>query len=171
MNKTVALQQQISELKSQLDAVERTQAVVSFDLVGNIIDCNDLFCHAVGYSKNELIGKHHSFLVDPIDTPSYGAFWEGLRKGHARSGEFKRVGKNGKVVYLQAVKFATDVTLQHANAMLLSNMLPVSIANELRLDPHRRIAQTHDAVSILFADVVGFTAMSERCLLWRLLHC
>jgi hypothetical protein len=44
--------------------------------------------------------KHRTF-VDEMDTPSYGAFWEALRQGHARSGEFKRIGKNGKVVYLQ----------------------------------------------------------------------
>ena len=69
--------------------------------------------------------KHRTF-VDEMDTPAYGAFWEALRKGNARSGEFKRVGKNGKVIYLQAtytpivfagqvvkvVKFATDITAE-----------------------------------------------------------
>ncbi len=59
-------------------------------------------------------------------------------------------------------RFATDVTEQRQNMLLLAKMLPAAIAEKLRLNPGRHIAQSHEEVSILFADVVGFTAMSEK---------
>ncbi len=143
---------------------------MEFDISSTILDCNQNFVEAMGYtSKRDIVGrKHRDFILDE-DTPQHESFWAGLRNGHSRSGEFRRRGKEGKEIFFQAVytpivfgtrivkvvKFATDVTLQRANAILLSNMLPLSIANELRNDPHRRIAHSHESVTILFADVVG----------------
>ncbi|MEE4213175.1 MAG: PAS domain-containing protein, partial [Parvularcula sp.] len=121
--------QQISALEQQalLTAVNQTQAVVSFDLDGKVLDCNANFSSTLGYEKSELVGKHHSVLCEEAFAKSaeYQALWHDLREGKARTGIMKRIGKGGREIWLQAaynpvldangrpmkvVKFATDVT-------------------------------------------------------------
>jgi len=78
-----------------LSAINMSNALVEFDLDGKIISCNDKFCEMSGYTMNELIGKNHKMLT-PLDLNEayYKDFWLKLKKGYARSGEFKRMGKN-----------------------------------------------------------------------------
>lgn len=115
------------ELEGQIAALNRSQAVISFDLDGNILEANDNFLTALGYTLGEIKGRHHRMFVTPEEAASadYRSFWEGLRAGRYCQAEFKRVGKGGRVVYIQAtynpildgegkpfkvVKFATDIT-------------------------------------------------------------
>jgi methyl-accepting chemotaxis protein len=117
------------DLLGQVEAIRRSQAVIEFNMDGTIVDANDLFLDAMGYTLDEVKGKHHSMFVEPNYGKSheYKEFWEVLNKGEFESGEFKRIGKNGKEVWIQAtynpildeqgkpykvVKFATDVTQQ-----------------------------------------------------------
>jgi len=119
--------QRHSELKAKLDALDRSQAVIEFDLSGTIVTANRNFLNALGYELSEIRGKSHSTLVAPEERAgaSYAEFWSALRRGEFRSGEFMRIGKNGKEVWIQAtytplldeagkpykvVKFCTDVT-------------------------------------------------------------
>ncbi len=118
-----------ADLKSKINALEKSQAVIEFQPDGTILTANKNFLDAVGYSLDEIKGKHHRIFVDPAEqnSPSYAAFWETLRQGKFQSAEYKRFGKDGKEVWIQAsynplldksgkvykvVKFATDITGQ-----------------------------------------------------------
>ena len=115
-------------LKSgQVDAISKSQAVIEFDLDGTIVRANDNFLNAVGYSLEEIRGKHHRIFVDPAEAESadYAAFWEKLRAGAFAAGAYRRLGKDKREIWIQAtynpildpqgrpfkvVKFATDIT-------------------------------------------------------------
>ncbi|MFQ3236776.1 MAG: methyl-accepting chemotaxis protein, partial [Paraglaciecola sp.] len=114
---------------SMLDAIERTQAVVEFDLKGIVLSVNDNFLSVMGYDSQDVIGKHHSMFVEPAYKASdaYREFWQQLNVGDALSDVYKRIGQGGKEVWIQAsynplldatgkvtgvVKYATDVTEQ-----------------------------------------------------------
>jgi methyl-accepting chemotaxis protein len=121
-----------------LAAINKMQGVIEFDLTGKILAVNDNFSNATGYSKNEMIGNHHSMFVEPAyrNSPDYKAFWEQLGRGGADTNQYKRIGKGGKEIWLQAsynpvmdfngkpfkvVKYATDITEQHNNAKDLAD--------------------------------------------------
>ncbi|MCG2630600.1 PAS domain-containing methyl-accepting chemotaxis protein [Bradyrhizobium sp. WYCCWR 13023] len=113
----------------QLEAIDKAQAVIEFNMDGTIITANTNFLAALGYSLAEIKGKHHSMFVEPgeRDGAAYREFWAALNRGQYQAGEYKRIGKGGKEVYIQAsynpifdlngrpykvVKYATDVTKQ-----------------------------------------------------------
>jgi methyl-accepting chemotaxis protein len=112
-----------------LDAINKVQAVIEFGLDGTIQHANENFLKAMGYTLDEIRGKHHSMFVDPDyrDSPGYKQFWEKLGRGEFDAGQYKRIAKGGKEVWIQAsynpvfdgsgkpfkvVKFATDITQQ-----------------------------------------------------------
>ncbi len=116
------------EIKSQINAIQRSLAVIEFDLTGKILHANTNFLNALGYQDAaEIIGKHHSMFVDPneVTQQSYKDFWHQLKQGKYFTGEFKRLGKNNKEVWIQAsynpildqsgkpikvIKYASDIT-------------------------------------------------------------
>lgn len=115
------------DLKGISEAVHRAQAVIEFDLTGKILSVNSNFVETMGYSVDELIGKHHSMFCEPsyARSPEYAEFWKRLGAGDFEGGQFKRIGKGGKEVWLRAtynpifdvsgkpvkvVMFATDIT-------------------------------------------------------------
>jgi methyl-accepting chemotaxis protein len=117
------------DANAKLDALNRSQAVIEFNLDGTIIAANQNFLNAVGYTLEEIRGKHHSMFVDPDqrDSAEYRGFWDALRRGEYQAREFKRVAKGGRPLWIQAsynplmnargkpykvVKFATDITDQ-----------------------------------------------------------
>jgi len=114
---------------SQSNAISRAQAVIEFDMDGTVLTANDNFLKTLGYSLDEIRGKHHSMFVEPgeRDSAAYQEFWAKLNRGDFDTGEYKRIGKGGKEVWIMAsynpvldergkpfkvVKFATDVTEQ-----------------------------------------------------------
>jgi len=116
-----------AEVASRMSAVDRSQAVIEFDLEGIVLAANENFLRCMGYSGRELVGQHHSTLCAPEYTRSteYRDFWMRLGKGEVISGRFHRVGKFGRDVYIQAsynpvldlkgevvkvVKYAYDIT-------------------------------------------------------------
>jgi methyl-accepting chemotaxis protein len=116
------------------DALGRSQAVIEFEMDGTIRTANDNFLKALGYTLGEIQGKHHSMFVDPSerDSPAYRDFWAALRRGEYQAAEYKRIGKGGKEVWIQAtynpvldaggkpvkvVKFATDITARKIKSM------------------------------------------------------
>ena len=126
-------EERIEDLQGQLDAISRIQAVIEFELDGTIRTANDNFCNAVGYRLDEIQGQHHRIFVDPAEanSPDYRRFWSDLAAGRPSAGEFKRFGKGGNEIWIQAsynpifdskgnpfkvVKFATDITAQKAQA-------------------------------------------------------
>ncbi|CAG0911777.1 unnamed protein product, partial [Cyprideis torosa] len=113
--------------EAQIEAINRSQAVIEFDLNGNILTANENFLGAVGYSLNEIRGQHHSMFVLPgvAQSREYSDFWFKLKQGEFQTGEFNRVTKGGKEIWIQAsynpirgsngqptkiVKYAYDIT-------------------------------------------------------------
>jgi methyl-accepting chemotaxis protein len=110
-----------------LRALERSVAVIEFDPDGVVVDANAAFCQTMGYEKSEIIGQKHRMFCDPAyaSSPDYTDFWKKLRAGEFFSDTYRRLGKNGKEVWIQAtynpvfssrgviyriVKFATDIS-------------------------------------------------------------
>ncbi|GAB2785500.1 methyl-accepting chemotaxis protein [Dyella kyungheensis] len=115
------------ELRAVNEALNRVQAVIEFDLKGKILHANDNFLNAMGYTLEEIRGQHHRIFCEPAYAASaqYKKFWENLAKGVLDRGEYKRIGGDGREVWINAsynpvfdengkpykvVKFATDVT-------------------------------------------------------------
>jgi PAS domain S-box-containing protein len=130
-----SIRQDVTELKkkevdirNRMNAINKSNAVIEFDLEGNIIFTNQLFLDTMGYSnQEEIVGKHHRIFIDEDHSKSedYSLFWKKLNEGILFTGEITRVKKDGSLVYLQAtynpilgldgkiyrvMKIATDVT-------------------------------------------------------------
>ncbi|MGV1802526.1 methyl-accepting chemotaxis protein [Agrobacterium vitis] len=122
-----------NDTKALLDAFNRSQAIIEFDLKGNILDANENFCKAVGYARSEIIGKHHRIFVDPEEakTQAYSAFWAKLASGQFDQRQYKRFTKTGEPIWIEAsynpvfrgktpykvVKIATVITAVKNKAM------------------------------------------------------
>ncbi len=122
--------------EGQLAAISKAQAVIEFGLDGKVLTANENFLNTLGYQLSEIKGQHHSMFVDPEYRASveYRMFWDKLGRGEHDAGQYKRIGKGGKEVWIQAsynpifdlngkpfkvVKYATDVTAEvKANRML-----------------------------------------------------
>ncbi|WET08008.1 MULTISPECIES: methyl-accepting chemotaxis protein [unclassified Pseudomonas] len=119
--------EQEAATRSKLAALDRAMAVIEFDLNGQVLDANENFLTVMGYSLTELKGKHHRMFCEPtqVNSPEYADFWRRLNNGEFFTGQFKRVGKHGRVVWLEAsynpvydgdgklikiVKFASDIS-------------------------------------------------------------
>ncbi len=91
-------------MAGQLAAINRSQAVIEFDLDGKVVDANENFLDVMGYSLAEVKGQHHSLFMPPEerDTPAYKQFWDDLRRGEFARGQYLRVGKGGREVWIQA---------------------------------------------------------------------
>ncbi|HEY8939629.1 MAG TPA: PAS domain S-box protein, partial [Cellvibrio sp.] len=120
-------QSELANLRGQVSAIGRSQAVIEFNLDGTIITANDNFLNALGYRLEEVQGKHHSIFVEPSqrNSPEYQNFWNRLARGEFDTGQYKRISKTGQEVWIQAsynpildnnnrpykvVKYATDIT-------------------------------------------------------------
>ena len=161
-----------ADYSGQIDAISRSQAVIEFNLDGVIQNANDNFLQAMGYTLNEIQGKHHSLFVDAAERNSadYKAFWQALNAGKHFTGEYKRLGKNGREVWIQAsynpildlngkpvkvVKYATDITdekLRNADYQGQLNAISRSQAIiEFELDGTIRFANDN------FLQAMGYT--------------
>lgn len=118
-----------ADRESQIAAIDKAYAVIAFDLDGRILSANANFLSTMGWTREEVVGRHHRIFVRPEEAASeaYRAFWEGLRRGEHASGQFERVAKDGRPVWIEAsynpildpsgrpykvVKYATDITRQ-----------------------------------------------------------
>ena len=127
LHKLTELHGESQENKALAAAVGKSQAVVELNMDGTLITANQNFLSIAGYTLEELRGKHHSQLVEPVMAagPEYKEFWTQLNNGQYAAGEYKRIGKGGKVFWLLAsynpivdqsgrpykvVKYATDIT-------------------------------------------------------------
>ncbi|KOP58423.1 chemotaxis protein [Pseudomonas coronafaciens pv. porri] len=116
-----------NETNSKLAAVDRAMAICEFEPNGNVITANNNFLNVMGYALAEIKGKHHRSFCEPTlaNSPEYSEFWRKLNHGEFIGDQFKRLGKHGRVVWLEAtynpvfdvdgklykiVKFASDIT-------------------------------------------------------------
>ena len=119
---------------AEVEALDRSQAVIEFGLDGTILDANENLLKMSGYTLAEIKGKHHSIFVSPAERESarYRDFWASLNRGEFQTTQYKRYGKNGKEVWVHAsyaplldengkvvsfIKFATDITAYKMRTM------------------------------------------------------
>lgn len=119
----------LAELQATIAAISKSQAVIEFAMDGSILTANDNFLSVLGYRLDEIEGRHHRIFIDPASQASseYVEFWRSLNRGEYQAAEYKRIGKNGKEVWIQAsynpildhngkpykvIKYATDITAQ-----------------------------------------------------------
>ncbi len=119
------------EMQAKLAALDKSQGVIELTLDGTVIIANGNFLNVLGYGLSEIVGQHHSLFVEPAlrNSPAYTQFWAKLRAGEYQAGQFKRIGKGGREIWIEAtynplfdasgrpykiVKFATDITQQKA---------------------------------------------------------
>ncbi|WP_282297395.1 methyl-accepting chemotaxis protein [Stenotrophomonas sp. PS02289] len=136
-----AQKMQAADFAGQLAAINKSQAVIEFSLDGRILAANENFLATTGYTLDEVRGRHHSMFVEAgyRESAEYRAFWEKLGRGEYDAGQYRRLGKGGREVWIQAsynpimdmngrafkvVKYATDVTAQVRDA----NALQVAVA-------------------------------------------
>ena len=117
------------EARGRMAAIDRSMATIEFDLNGTILAANDNFLTLMGYSHEEVVGQHHGLFVATAarESEAYLQFWQKLREGRFQAGQFHRLGKGGRDVWIEAsynpifdvtgrpykvVKFASDVTAQ-----------------------------------------------------------
>ena len=152
---------EMMDLRGQIAAINKAQAVIEFDMSGTILNANENFLKVVGYTLDEVKGRHHSLFVEAAyrDSADYKQFWRDLNEGKFVAAEFKRIGKGGKEIWLQAsynpifdaqgkpfkvVKYATDVSARlHPGPNLLAVTAynkpgppqnPAGLIGRLRLD-------------------------------------
>ena len=116
-----------ADFRGQVEAINKSQAVVHLAMDGTFLDANDVFLNLFGYERADFVGRNHRMFVDPaaVDEWEYTSFWQKLRAGEYRQGEFKRFANGHREVWIQAsynpildmdgrpfkvVKFASDVT-------------------------------------------------------------
>ncbi|WP_124551833.1 PAS domain S-box protein [Methylophilus methylotrophus] len=161
-----------ADFSGQIDAIGKVMGVIEFDLKGNITDVNPNFAAVTGYSPQEIIGNHHSMFVEATykNSPEYRQFWEKLARGEADNGQYKRIGKGGKEIWLQAsynpifdasgkpfkvVKYATDITAEKLkNADFAGQIAAISkVMGVIEFDLKGNITN----VNPNFAAVTGYT--------------
>ena len=168
------------DFTGKINAISRAQAVIEFTPKGEIITANDNFLNAVGYRLEEVRGKHHRMFCSPEDVASsdYQRFWESLARGEFQAAEYRRLGKGGREIYIQAsynpifddtgavvkvVKFATDTT-----AAVHRRKRGAELNNELGLvvgrisDAHAQAGIAATASTETGAIIHGVAAASEE---------
>ena len=158
----------------QIAAIGRSQAVITFALDGTILSANPIFCEAVGYGEQEIVGAHHSIFVLPEEreTDAYKRFWPDLAAGQSNAGAFCRIGKDGRHVWLRAtytpicdpngipfkvVKYASDVTLEVEQRQRLNTLSLVADGTDNSVvitDRDRRIIYVNPG----FERITGYRA-------------
>ena len=176
-----AQKQDHANLAGQIAALDRSQAVIEFTLDGTVLTANQNFLNTLGYTLAEIKGQRHSLFVEPAygASPEYRQFWDDLRQGKYQAAQFKRIGKGGKEVWIEAsynpildlngkpvkvVKFATDITAQIA---LLANLKTIVDQNFGEIDGAlaRSSDQAHvatDAVQNTSGSVQTMAASTEE---------
>ncbi|MFN4275415.1 MAG: methyl-accepting chemotaxis protein [Ferrovibrio sp.] len=147
----------MANYEGQLSAIDKAQAVIEFTLDGTILHANENFLKTLGYTLDEVKGKHHSLFVEPAyrESAEYRAFWEKLGRGEYDANQYKRIAKGGREVWIQAsynpimdangrpykvVKYATDITAQTKAAQMMQlavqqvqSVVEATKANDLTL--------------------------------------
>jgi methyl-accepting chemotaxis protein len=164
-----------AESKGQVEAISRVQAVIEFALDGTILTANENFLNAIGYTLDEIRGQHHRMFVEPAYAASddYRRFWEKLGRGEYDAGQYKRLAKGGREIWIQAsynpifnadgkaykvVKFATDVTQQRREAEMnaaFKGALDNLLSNVMVADHDLNIIYLNNTVQAMLQDAQG----------------
>jgi len=164
-----------ADYAGQIEAIGKSQAVIEFEMDGTIIQANDNFLNTMGYTLSEVKGKHHSMFVDAEYKRSheYQEFWNQLNEGVHSNDEFKRIGKGGKVVWIQAtynpifdvngkpfkvVKYATDITGRKVAVneikRVLTGLSQGDLTTEVSVDFEGEFIEISDAMTSFINNLV-----------------
>jgi len=174
---TSAASRRQAELEDQVKALHRVQAVIEFHLDGTIVHANDNFLQTLGYTLEEIQGKHHAMFVDAeyAQSREYRDFWANLGRGEFDAGQYRRIGKGGREIWIQAsynpvfdsdgrpykvVKFATDITAQKFQAADFAGQLAAINKSQavIEFDLEGRILAANDN----FLAALGYTLEEVR---------
>lgn len=155
-----------------LNALYASCAIVEFSTQGIFLDASPAFLKLTGYTRSELIGRHHRLLMPPKerDTAEYTLFWQRLGQGESQPGEYHRVNKNGQDIWLQAsyvpvrtasgkveriIKLAFDITDAHEKAVDDAAILQSINQSQavISFTPDGTILQAND----VFSKVMGYS--------------
>ncbi|WP_291420627.1 PAS domain-containing methyl-accepting chemotaxis protein [Devosia sp.] len=162
---------QALDWQGQLDAIRRSQAVIEFGLDGTILTANANFCAALGYQLEEIRGRHHSLFVDPAFAASkdYRDFWHRLAQGQFEAGEYRRIGKGGRPVWILAtynpifdafgkpykvVKYASDVTSRKIAVLRVGEHLARLARGDIKAHLTETLPGDLDDVRVSFNDTL-----------------
>jgi methyl-accepting chemotaxis protein len=154
---------QNANFAGQIAAIGKSQAVIEFGLDGTILTANDNFLRGMGYTLDEVKGKHHRMFVDPeyARSPEYREFWQRLNAGEYQSGEYCRIGKGGREVWIQAsynpildlngkpykvVKYATVITQQKQLYLQLTQVIEALSRGDLTVSMQGDFQGDHAAL-------------------------
>ena len=145
-----------AEYQWQLTAIHKSNAVIEFDIYGTILEANDLFLQAVDYEIDEIRGRHHRIFVEPSHAHGveYAAFWEDLRAGNPRVGQFCRIAKGGRQIWLQA----TYNPIFNTNGDVIKIVKFASVVTSERLlqaEHQGQIAAINNAQGVISFDIDG----------------
>ncbi len=134
--------QALASLQAKLAAISRSMAMIEFTPDGTILDANERFCQAMGYSAEELRGKHHRLFCDPgyAKSAEYQQLWRELGQGKAISGTFERIDKAGREVWLEA-----------SYMPVLDEQRQVTSVIKVASDISQRVMEEHEIESLLKA--------------------
>lgn len=175
-----------ADYAGQIAAIGKAQAVIEFNMDGTVIGANENFLNTLGYSLKEIQGQHHSMFVEPGYRQSieYRAFWEKLSRGEYDAGQYKRIGKGGKEVWIQAsynpifdlngkpfkvVKYATDISQQkdaeHQMQVLINSALAGKLDERIDVSGYEgSIRQSAENINKLMDAIVSPIRESTRVL-------
>ncbi|MEQ6341966.1 MAG: methyl-accepting chemotaxis protein [Gammaproteobacteria bacterium] len=173
-----------ADYDGQIAAISKAQAIIEFNMDGTIISANENFLNALGYTLKEIQGQHHSMFVEAgyRQSPEYRAFWERLNRGEYDAGQYMRIGKGGKEVWIQAsynpiydltgkpfkvVKYATDISQQKDAERQIQTLIDTALLGKLdnRIDVSRydgSIRKMADSINQLMETIVSPVRESSR---------
>ena len=144
------------ELNNRINAINRSNATIEFDLDGNILMVNDTFCKLMGYEAAELINKNHSMLVDEksFNSEEYKRFWAGLRAGEFQRGQFKRITKAGTYVWIYG-NYNPILDAQGKVYKVLKITTDITVAKEQQLELKQQIDALNNSAIVSEANADG----------------
>ncbi|RVU06489.1 PAS domain S-box protein [Novosphingobium umbonatum] len=144
------------EADSKLSAIDRSQAVVEFDLNGTVLCANDNFLSAVGYDRSEVVGKSHSMFCDAgyAASAEYTEFWHKLSRGEYYSGIFRRKGKGGRDVWIRAT-YNPVLDLEGKPIKIVKFAHDISESHERNLEQQSKISAINRSQAVVEFDVQG----------------
>ncbi|WP_404338169.1 PAS domain S-box protein [Sphingomonas sp. MMS12-HWE2-04] len=158
------------EVENRLDAIERSQATIEFDLDGNVLTANGNFLAVMGYSLREIVGQHHSMFCMPeyLKSKEYGDFWRRLNNGETHTGRFHRLGKYGRDVHIQA-SYSPVYDLSGKPVRVIKHAYDISAQVELELkiatksqEMHGMVNQLTKSITTISEGAQGASALAEE---------
>lgn len=144
------------EISDQINAINRSNGAIEFDLNGIILKANESFCNLMGYKEEEIVGKHHSIFLDKetAESTEYKNFWKLLNKGEFQDGDFKRFNKSGEIVWING-SYNPILNLEGKPYKVLKISTDITQAKNQQLELNQQIDSLNNSAIVSIADADG----------------